>query len=176
MSIDDQLYKDDGSWITKADISILMFARKISNHLIGDEKETYDQALKTLLRMSAIISTPVIALNLSWEPKIYLAILTVVWSVGLVVASHFEKCNSRGSTIDRELKYLALFSVTIVMAIILFTVSSGPQQLDRLLWLSSIILFTSMLGFIFTMFYVQRLGAPPPRKKKAKVHRLAWHH
>jgi len=177
MSLDDQLYKDDGTWITRVDIFLMKVAETIARHLVDEEDENFDRALRTFLRLAAIIMIAGVFLE-ALIPGItrFLALVYLGASIGLLILSQTARCNLRGSTVDHSEK---LFSLTALMGTMLYMPFSYlvvGEFAGPVIAAANLLFSIAFLVFVLAMMYVIRLGTPPPRRKKAKVWKPATHH
>ena len=174
VGVDDQLYKEDGTWVTTADNFLLKLATLVATPLLQEDDETYDRPFKAFLRVSSFMTLVGMIFVISINPPLVI-LFGSGWLIGPWAVSLTERCNARGSTIDLNHKWeglLLLFSVVIstVFVPVSSALTSNPQIAASATWL-----LASMATFIFTMFYVLRLGTPPPKKKKAKAWKFATH-
>jgi hypothetical protein len=166
VGVDDQLFKEDGTLITRIDNLLLKIAALICAPFLGEDDETYDGPKATFLRVGGLLFIP--GLIMLQGPLVLSGLIGIIFLVGCFLTARDVKCNSRGSTIDRSEKFgYLMVDLILVSSIGAFTASAQPGPA---------IMFVGLTIFVLTMLYVVRLGSPPPKKQKATAPKAILHH
>lgn len=175
MSIDDQLFKQDGTLLTRVDIAILKFARAVASFLFSNpDDETFDPALRRMIRLSgALTLVGGILLGVIGVPVVPpIAILTGIVEL---VSSWAYECEGTGTCVDRRVKVRSLLIFllpTISGAIVPLGVVFGQP-----LTLHSTSFLVFCVGFWLyelAVWYVARLGMRPPKRRKVEDYKLNY--
>lgn len=172
MSLDDQLFKQDGTMLTKADVLMLKSSRLIMDFLFAeDDDETYDRSLKRILK-NAVILTVLYGILTGFIGNFmgtFFAFL-IAW-IWWPIAKH-AKCNGLGTNVPQVSKAISLVFITVpVIDLERLFFSEGIVDL-----VANIVHTTGFFLFFLGSMYVVRLQNKPPKKKRARVFKFAFNH
>lgn len=170
MSLDDQLFKQDGTFITWVDIQLLKFSRFVANFFVKEEEETYQAATKRLLRVVIVI----LAITLALEVLSYNVIMSFV--CGLLISNAYRTTRwlsvmrgGQGTNIPNFFKYFNLFLSVLAPIIVASPPYPKTEPSAFITGMPPSIAFgLCMFVYGLTIFYALRLGNMPPKKKKAR--------
>lgn len=175
MSIDDQLFKQDGTLLTRVDIAILKFARTVASFLFSDpDDETFDTALRKMIRLAgALTLAGGIMLGVNGAPV--LPPVAILSGIAEIALSGIYKCEGTGSCVDRHIKALPLLILPVPMILgatvplgVLFGQPITLRSASYLVWCVGFWLFELAIG------YVVRLGSRLPKRRKAEDYKLNY--
>ena len=174
MGIDDQLYKEDGTWITRIDNFLLKVAALTAAPFVQEDDPNYDRGLQALIRAAAIIG--IASAVVAYPVNVQASVVTTCLAVLLLVTAKAHRSNGKGCTIDPIEKYISLSGIgwcgmMITVGYRFFTIFLGRTEGQSIRWL-----IISGLVVLWCELYVARLGSPPPKREKAKARKLALHH
>ncbi len=170
MSVDDQLFKEDGTLITKIDIRILIFARFVATHLFAkDEEENLDNALGRTYKFAAFV---MLCSNIMFCIAgvdglillFYLPNSFIYWT-----SARGACCNGRGSTVNVEEKSFYLFCLILALPAFFMQFCGNELYSIKIFTLGKILFAVGFFTFEIAFGYVRRLNKKPPKKEKVKA-------
>lgn len=170
VSVDDQLFRQDGTLLTGIDISVLKFAGFVASFFFAEEEdETFERAISWMQRVGGALIILSALLYGTTGDYFDLVLLGILGAIKFRQSFTLTRCEGKGTNVGRFRKVLGLFFLSMPFTtgplVFLDVLASGWTLLAISYWLLAIGFVTVILGD----HYVSRLGARPPRKKKERV-------
>lgn len=170
MSVDDQLFKEDGTLLTKIDIFVLKFASFVAGYFFAEEEdETFERAISRMQRVGGALIILSALLHGTTGDYFNLVLLGILGAIKFRQSFTLTRCEGRGTNVGKFEKARGLFFLSMpystVPMVLIDVLASGWTLWAISYWPLVIGYATVILGD----YYVSRLGTRPPKRKKERV-------
>jgi hypothetical protein len=174
MSVDDQLFKEDGTVLTRVDNLLLKFAQVFASALFAeDDDETFDRALRRILRVAAILAT-VTSFTYAIGIDLFVALIFLLPAGLYWLGSLFSTCNGRGCTVTRAVKFWNLFFLLFPLVFLVSNISLVVIKGANMQLVGAMVWDLAFWHYNIGVGYVQRLQNKPPKRKRARAFKLGF--